>query len=426
MGDVHDTSCEDILFGDKTAAFQHADYIRRIRLENSSIIMNCIQIDAAINPGNSGGALFNMWGQVIGITSSKLASSDYEGIGFAVSIDEAKPVIEELMEKGYVAGRVKIGVTYYAVSDTTAEIYGIKPGICIVSINPDCDVANTDLAEGDIITEIDGKSTAGEVDIASLFSGKQAGDEVACKVYRKTDSGDEKEFEIKFKLMADNGGLVAYSQAEEITKVDKKDLETGWDILKNEKYRGQIYMYDSERDSFMVALKSLGYSMNTTNKGQLQKAYSWLEKQRDIMKPVYVGDDVIDNMISGNKAMAVVYSGDGAYIISENENMSFFVPKQGSNVWTDAMVMTKSCKNADLAYKFMNYFLEKDVAKQNTAYIGYDSAVQSVYEYYRDEEYAGNPGCAPDTSNPKNEEFGYQKRDIKEYCAGLWTKIKSK
>lgn len=187
---------------------------RRIRLENSSIIMNCIQIDAAINPGNSGGALFNMWGQVIGITSSKLASSDYEGIGFAVSIDEAKPVIEELMEKGYVAGRVKIGVTYYAVSDTTAEIYGIKPGICIVSINPDCDVANTDLAEGDIITEIDGKSTAGEVDIASLFSGKQAGDEVVCKVYRKTDSGDEKEFEIKFKLMADNGGLVAESQAE--------------------------------------------------------------------------------------------------------------------------------------------------------------------------------------------------------------------
>ena len=186
---------------------------RRIRLENSSIIMNCIQIDAAINPGNSGGALFNMWGQVIGITSSKLASSDYEGIGFAVSIDEAKPVIEELMEKGYVAGRVKIGVTYYAVSDTTAEIYGIKPGICIVSINSDCDVANTDLAEGDIITEIDGKSTAGEVDIASLFSGKQAGDEVVCKVYRKTDSGDEKEFEIKFKLMADNGGLVADSQA---------------------------------------------------------------------------------------------------------------------------------------------------------------------------------------------------------------------
>ena len=210
------------------------------------------------------------------------------------------------------------------------------------------------------------------------------------------------------------------------TKVDKKDLEAGWDILKNEKYSGQIYMYDSERDSFMVALKSLGYSMNTTNKEQLQKAYSWLEKQRDIMKPVYVGDDVIDNMISGNKAMAVVYSGDGAYIISENENMSFFVPKQGSNVWTDAMVITKSCKNTDLAYKFMNYFLEEDVAKQNTAYIGYDSAVQSVYEYYRDEEYAGNPGCAPDTSNPKNEEFRYQKRDIKEYCASLWTKIKSK
>lgn len=185
---------------------------RRIRLENSSIIMNCIQIDAAINPGNSGGALFNMWGQVIGITSSKLASSDYEGIGFAVSIDEAKPIIEELMEKGYVSGRVKIGVTYYAVSDTTAELYGVKSGICIVSINPDCDVANTELTEGDIITAIDGKSTAGEVDIASLFAGKQAGDEVTCKVYRKTDDGDEREFAITFKLMEDNGGLVTDSQ----------------------------------------------------------------------------------------------------------------------------------------------------------------------------------------------------------------------
>ena len=123
--------------------------------------------------------------------------------------------------------------------------------------------------------------------------------------------------------------------------------------------------------------------------------------------------------------MAVVYSGDGAYIISENENMGFMVPEQGSNVWTDAMVITKYCENTDLAHKFINFFLQEDVAIQNTEYIGYDSAVKSVYEYYRDEEYAGNPGCAPDTSNPKNEEFRYQEKEIKEYCAGLWTKVKS-
>lgn len=208
-------------------------------------------------------------------------------------------------------------------------------------------------------------------------------------------------------------------------KVSQKDLQQGWDILRNEKYKGKIYMYDSERDSFMIALKALGYSMNTHNKKELQEAYQWLMKQSETMDPVYVGDDVMDNMISGNKDMAVVYSGDGAYIISENENMGFMVPEQGSNVWTDGMVITKYCDNTDLAHKFINFFLQEDVAIQNTEYIGYDSAVKSVYEYYRDEEYAGNPGCAPDTSNPKNEEFRYQEKEIKEYCAGLWTKVKS-
>ena len=207
--------------------------------------------------------------------------------------------------------------------------------------------------------------------------------------------------------------------------VSKEDLQEGWNILKNKKYSGKIYMYDSERDSFMIALKALGYSMNTTNKSELQQAYEWLVEQNKTMKPVYVGDDVMDNMISGNKDMAVVYSGDGAYIISENSDMGFVVLEQGSNNWIDGMVITKSCKNTELAHKFINFFLQKDVAIQNTAYIGYDSAVKSVYEYYRDEEYAGNPGCAPDTSNPKSEEFKYQEQKIKEYCASLWTKVKS-
>ncbi len=208
--------------------------------------------------------------------------------------------------------------------------------------------------------------------------------------------------------------------------VDQKDLAQGWELLRNEKYKGQIYMYDSERDSFMVALKALGYSMNTENKSELNAAYRWLIDQNERMNPVYVGDDVMDNMISGNKAMAVVYSGDGAYISSENENMDFFVPNQGSNVWVDAMVLTKYCDNTELAYEFMDFFLREDVSVQNTEYIGYDSAVQSTYEYFRDVEYKGISGCAPDTSNQNNEEFRNQTKEMKEYSADLWTKVKSK
>ena len=89
-------------------------------------------------------------------------------------------------------------------------------------------------------------------------------------------------------------------------------------------------MYDSERDSFMIALKALGYSMNTTDLGEIQEAYEWLINQRDTMDPIYAGDDVIDNMISGNKAMAVVYSGDASYIISENPDLDYYTPKQGT------------------------------------------------------------------------------------------------
>lgn len=207
--------------------------------------------------------------------------------------------------------------------------------------------------------------------------------------------------------------------------VDKADLAQGWEILKNKKYAGNIYMYDSERDSFMVALKALGYSMNTSNHDELKKAYDWLVDQRETMHPVYAGDDVIDNMISGNKAMAVVYSGDGAYIMSENEDMDFFVPEQGSNVWYDSMVITKQCKDTKLANEFLNFMLREDVAKQNTEYVGYDSAVKSVYEYFRDDEYEGISACAPDISNPLNETFKYQDTELKEFCAGLWTKVKS-
>lgn len=209
------------------------------------------------------------------------------------------------------------------------------------------------------------------------------------------------------------------------TVVNEADLAAGWELLRNEKYANQIYMYDSERDSLMVALKALGYSMNTTNTDELDAAYEWLIDQCKTMQPVYVGDDVIDNMISGNKAMAVVYSGDAAYIIDENPDMSFFVPSQGTNVWTDAMVLTKDCTNTKLAHEFMNYFLNTDVAIENTDYIGYDSAVTACYEYYRDDAYEGNPACAPDTSNPLNEEFHNQDQNTKEYMANLWTKVKS-
>lgn len=205
--------------------------------------------------------------------------------------------------------------------------------------------------------------------------------------------------------------------------VDKKDLEDGWEILRNKKYKNKLYMYNSERDSFMIALKALGYSMNTSNKEELKEAYKWLVEQNEKMNPIYVGDDVIDNMISGNKDMAVVYSGDAALIMAENKELSFFIPKQGTNLWVDGMVITKDCKNIDLAHNFFDFILREDNALINTEYIGYSSTVESVYKEMQKTMFKGIDAYVVDNSNKKNEVFKYQEDEIRKYTSELWTKV---
>ena len=209
------------------------------------------------------------------------------------------------------------------------------------------------------------------------------------------------------------------------TIVDEADLKAGWDILKNEKYKGMIYMYDSERDSFMIALKALGYSMNTTDRNEIDKAYEWLAEQRDTMEPVYAGDDVIDNMISGNKALAIVYSGDATYIMSENENLAFYAPEEGTNIWNDAMIITKDCTETELAHQFINFMLDEDNAYANTAEVGYTSPVIKAREKAAADDYEGIDAYIPDMTRANDEVFRYQDSETKAYFAELWTKIKA-
>ena len=210
------------------------------------------------------------------------------------------------------------------------------------------------------------------------------------------------------------------------TVVDEADLKDGWNLLCNPKYKGNIYMYDSERDSFMIALKALGYSMNTTNESEIEEAYQWLIDQRDTMDPIYAGDDVIDNMISGNKALAVVYSGDASYIISENPNLDYFTPEQGTNRWYDAMVITKDCSEVQLAHEFIDFMISDKSALSNTEEGGYTSTVKSAFETMKEGDYAGISSYIPDTTNSNNEIFAYQQPKIKQKFAELWTKVKAK
>ncbi len=167
---------------------------------SSSGTLRCIQTDAALNPGNSGGALVNMYGQVIGISVGGLDHVVYDGIGFAIEINDAVPVAEALIENGYVPGRAKLGVVFIAMDSATAESLGVVEGICVMSVDPTCDIATKDLKPYDIITELDGKPVKGLDSVMEVLDDKIAGEEVTLTVYRKTVTEEVITFEITAKL----------------------------------------------------------------------------------------------------------------------------------------------------------------------------------------------------------------------------------
>ena len=209
------------------------------------------------------------------------------------------------------------------------------------------------------------------------------------------------------------------------TIVDEGDLKEGWNILRNPKYRGQIYMYDSERDSFMVALKALGYSMNTIVEKEISEAYQWLIDQRSEMDPVYVGDESIDTMISGVKAMAIMYSGDATTVMSENPNMGYYLPEEGTNVWFDGFVISKECKQTKLANQFINFMVSDQNAYKNTVEVGYLTANVNAAKKAANDTYEGISAYEIRTAQ-KDEVFSYQSNEVKEMYNSRWTKVKAK
>ena len=210
------------------------------------------------------------------------------------------------------------------------------------------------------------------------------------------------------------------------TKVSEEDLEKdGWDIFLDQKFKGDIYLYDSERDSFMMALKALGYSMNTTSQDELNAAYNWLIQCVQTMDPEIVTDEIIDNMAQARKALGLIYSGDAAYVMSENENMGFYMPKSGTNLWSDAMVIPKNAKNPKLANEFIRYITSYDAAMDNSSYVGYTSPNKEVTEELggKGGDYDGINAYTPRAGYDKDEVFQYDETTRK-IIADLWSRVK--
>ena len=209
--------------------------------------------------------------------------------------------------------------------------------------------------------------------------------------------------------------------------VDPAVIESeGWEVLRNTDYAGHIYIYDSERDSFMMAFKALGYSMNTEDPNEINDAYEWLLQMNNTMSPVYVTDEVIDGMMNGYKDIAVVYSGDAAVVLDENEDMSFYMPSQGTNIWCDAMVIPQNAENPKLAHEFINYMLTYEAAFDNTETVGYTSPNAEVFEEMTSSEdlYADNAAYLPRSGYDKDEMF-HDNRTLMRELSKLWIKVKA-
>ncbi|MEG2596878.1 MAG: spermidine/putrescine ABC transporter substrate-binding protein [Oscillospiraceae bacterium] len=152
-----------------------------------------------------------------------------------------------------------------------------------------------------------------------------------------------------------------------------------WNALWDKKYEDNILMFLNSRDSFGIALKLLGYSQNTTDEGQIREAAALLKEQKSVLQ-TYVMDEIFDKMEIGEAALAPYYAGDAVTMIGENPDLAYVLPKEGSNVFIDAMCIPKGTKNKELAEKFINFMCETEIGVANIEKICYSTPLTNVYE----------------------------------------------
>lgn len=196
-----------------------------------------------------------------------------------------------------------------------------------------------------------------------------------------------------------------------------------WADLWDEQYAGQIVMYNSQRDTLAVALIKQGYSLNSRDLGELEKAKNELIKQKPLVY-AYLGDEVKDTLVAGDAAIAVVYSGDAVAMIRDNPDLEYVIPSEGTNLWFDAMVIPKGAKDKEAAEKFINFMTRPDIAAMNAEYIGYSSPIPEAVELLP-EDVQNDSDAYPDDEVLKNTEVFKDPMDIIQTYDKIWTEITS-
>ena len=198
-----------------------------------------------------------------------------------------------------------------------------------------------------------------------------------------------------------------------------------WSVLWDPKYKDNILMQDSVRDAFAVALKELGYSLNSSDLDELTEAKDLLIKQKPLVQ-AYVIDQVRDKMIGNEAALGVIYSGEAIYTKTENPNLEYVVPKEGSNMWIDSWVIPKNAEHKENAEAFINFLCRPDIALMNFNYITYSTPNTEARKMIEDDAIRNNPVAFPDdTILNRCETFRYLGDKVDQTYNELWNKVKS-
>lgn len=208
------------------------------------------------------------------------------------------------------------------------------------------------------------------------------------------------------------------------TTMVSEDAVTTWNILWDESYKDSIIMHNSVRDAFVPALRLLDYNINTEDAVQLEEATQLLIEQKPIVYAYYV-DETADEMVAGNAAMALVYSGEAAMAMESNDDLAYCIPQEGSNLWIDSWFIPESSTNKENAQKFLDFLCREDVAMKNFEYVYYGTPNLRVREQLDEDT------LSDQTIFPANEVFAncevykQSSKDTTELYSYLWKKLKS-
>ena len=207
------------------------------------------------------------------------------------------------------------------------------------------------------------------------------------------------------------------------TETVDEDIDS-WKSLFNPKYKNEIFMFDNMRDTIGVALKTLGYSLNSTNPEELEEAKNLLIEQKQELNPVYGADEVLDLMRSGEKKIAMIWSGEGLNLESEDSKFKYVIPKEGADYWLDSWAIPNDAQNVSGAEKFINFMSDKDIALRTADEIGYTSPQKQAIQEQPDEIKNNENAYMPQEILDKCEEYKYLDGDDLKLYENIWMQIK--